>query len=111
MESRSKIDSRNRKESAAQLFIKHANLRYKYEDRHFSAEGYYVSIVGLNKAIIQKYIRDQENDDLMIDKTSVREHEDPFKGRQSDNCGWLNQRAFCGAAGSSPIRAHITGRV
>jgi len=40
-----------------------------------------VSTVGLNKATIQKYIREQENDYLMLDKNSVKEYEDPFKGR------------------------------
>lgn len=63
------------------IFDKHANLKYKYGNRHFWAKGYYVSTVGLNKATIQKYIREQENDDLMNDKTSVKEYEDHFKGR------------------------------
>ena len=63
------------------IFDKHANLKYKYGNRHFWAKGYYVSTVGLNKATIEKYIREQQNDDLMNDKTSVKEHEDPFKGR------------------------------
>ena len=63
------------------IFDKHANLKYKYGNRHFWAKGYYVSTVGLNKATIQKYIREQENDDLMKDKLSVKEYEDPFKGR------------------------------
>lgn len=37
--------------------------------------------VGLNKATIEKYIREQENDDMMSDKNSIKEFEDPFKGR------------------------------
>jgi putative transposase len=67
--------------SSLMIFDKHANLKYKYGNRHFWAKGYYVSTVGLNKATIQKYIRDQENDDMMLDKNSVKEYEDPFKGR------------------------------
>ncbi|MCL5036292.1 MAG: transposase, partial [Chloroflexi bacterium] len=67
--------------SSLMIFDRHANLKYKYGNRHFWSKGYYVSTVGLNKATIQKYIRDQENDDLMLDKTSVKEYEDPFKGR------------------------------
>ena len=67
--------------SSLMIFDKHANLKYKYGNRHFWAKGYYVSTVGLNKATIEKYIREQQNDDLMNDKTSVKEHEDPFKGR------------------------------
>jgi len=39
-----------------------------------------VSTVGLNEATIQKYIQGQEKHDLAIDKLSVKEYEDPFKG-------------------------------
>ncbi|REH81877.1 IS200/IS605 family transposase, partial [Staphylococcus felis] len=41
---------------------------------------YYVSTVGLNEATIKKYIQNQEKHDKGIDKLSVREYEDPFKG-------------------------------
>ena len=34
--------------SALMIFDKHANLKYKFGNRHFWAEGYYVSTVGLN---------------------------------------------------------------
>ena len=40
-----------------------------------------MSTVGLNKATIQKYIREQENEDKMSDNMTVKEYEDPFKGR------------------------------
>lgn len=42
--------------SALMIFDQHANLKYKFENRHFWAEGYYVSTVGLNEATIRKYI-------------------------------------------------------
>lgn len=48
--------------------------------RNFGSEGYYVSTVGLNEATIAKYIREQEKNDIAIDKLSVKEYEDPFKG-------------------------------
>ena len=51
-----------------------------YTNRHFWAEGYYVSTVGLNEATIRKYIQEQEKYDIAMDKLSVKEHEDPFKG-------------------------------
>ncbi len=60
------------------IFDKHANLKYKYGNRHFWSEGYYVSTVGLNETMIKKYI--QEQSDIMKDKLSVKEYEDPFKG-------------------------------
>ena len=40
------------------ISIKYANLKYKFGNRHFWAEGYYVSTVGLNEATIRKYIQD-----------------------------------------------------
>ena len=66
--------------SALMIFDKHANLNYKFGNRHFWSEGYYVSTVGLNEATIKKYIQDQEKYDIMQDKLSVKEYEDPFKG-------------------------------
>ena len=67
--------------SALMIFDRHANLKYKFGNRHFWSEGYYVSTVGLNEATIKKYIQDQEKYDIMQDKLSVKEYEDPFKGK------------------------------
>ena len=66
--------------SALMIFDRHANLKYKFGNRHFWSEGYFVSTVGLNEATIKKYIQDQEKYDIMHDKLSVKEYEDPFKG-------------------------------
>ena len=66
--------------SALMMFDKHANLKYKFGNRHFWSEGYYVSTVGLNEATVKKYIREQELHDQMKDKLSVKEYEGPFKG-------------------------------
>jgi putative transposase len=67
--------------SALMMFDRHANLKYKFGNRHFWSEGYYVSTVGLNEATIKKYIQEQEKADIMQDKLSVKEYEDPFKGQ------------------------------
>lgn len=64
---------------ALMIFDKHANLKYKFGNRHFWAEGYYVSTVGLNTATVQKYIKDQEKYYIALDKLSVKEYENPFK--------------------------------
>ena len=64
--------------SALMMFDRHANLKYKFGNRHFWAEGYYVTTVGLNEATIKKYIQDQEKADVALDKLSVKEYEDPF---------------------------------
>ena len=65
--------------SALMMFDKHANLKYKFGNRHFWAEGYYVSTVGLNEATIKKYIQEQEKHDIALDKLSVKEYENPFR--------------------------------
>ena len=66
--------------SALTMFDKHANLKYKFGNRYFGSEGYYVSTVGLNEATVRKYIREQELHDQMKDKLSVKEYENLFKG-------------------------------
>ncbi|WP_405045379.1 IS200/IS605 family transposase [Paucilactobacillus suebicus] len=70
-----------KRKSSLVFFDKHANLKYKFGNRHFWAEGYYVSTVGLNESTIRKYIRDQEVNDQAQDRLSVKEYEDPFRGR------------------------------
>ena len=62
--------------SALMIFDRHANLKYKFGNRHFWSEGYYVSTVGLNEATTKKYIQDQEKYDIMQDKLSVKEYEE-----------------------------------
>ena len=66
--------------SSLMIFDKHANLKYKFGNRKFGAEGYYVSTVGLNEATIKKYIQQQEKNDIIQDKLTTREYADPFKG-------------------------------
>ena len=66
--------------SAMMIFDRHSNLKYKYGTRHFWSTGYYVSTVGFNEATIRKYIREQETHDIMMDKISTKELENPFKG-------------------------------
>ena len=66
--------------SSLMIFDRHANLKYKFGNRKFWAEGYYVSTVGLNEATIKKYIQQQGKHDIMQDKLASREYQDPFKG-------------------------------
>ncbi len=64
--------------SALMIFERHANLKYRYGNRHFWCEGYYVSTVGLNEETIRKYIEEQEQRDQAMDRLSVKEYKDPF---------------------------------
>lgn len=66
--------------SSLMIFEKHANLKYKYGNRHFWAKGYYVSTVGLNAKVVEEYIRNQEKEDMVQDNLSTKEYVDPFKG-------------------------------
>lgn len=66
--------------SSLMIIERFANLKYKYGTRTFWAKGYYVSTVGINKQTIQKYIREQEDSDMMVDRISNKETNDPFKG-------------------------------
>ena len=65
--------------SSLMIFENHANLKYKFGNRKFWAEGYYVSTVGLNEATIVKYVQEQEKADISLDRLSVKEYEDPFE--------------------------------
>ena len=43
--------------SPLMIFERHANLKYKYGNRHFWCRGYYVDTVGKNAKKIEEYIR------------------------------------------------------
>jgi putative transposase len=66
--------------SAMMIFDRHSNLKYKFGNRHFWAEGYYVSTVGLNEKTIAKYIHEQDKHDQIMDRITTKELENPFKG-------------------------------
>lgn len=68
--------------STLMIFERHANLKYKYGNRHFWSEGYYVSTVGLNDQTVAKYIREQEGHDIAMDKLSVKEYQNPFEDKE-----------------------------
>ena len=68
--------------SSLMIFDRHANLKYKYGNRHFWCKGYYVDTVGRNKKIIEEYIRNQLQDDIACDQISLFEPVDPFTGKK-----------------------------
>ncbi len=69
--------------SSLMIFDRHANLKYKYGDRHFWARGYYVDKVGRNKKQIQEYIKHQLEEDKIADQMSLEEFVDPFTGSKN----------------------------
>ena len=64
--------------SSLMIFDRHANLKYKYGNRHFWCKGYYVDTVGKNKKAIAEYIRKQLQEDIANDQISIKEYVDPF---------------------------------
>ena len=66
--------------SSLMIFDRHANLKYKYGNRHFWCRGYYVDTVGRSAKIIQEYIKNQLQEDLVTDQISFKEYIDPFTG-------------------------------
>ena len=70
--------------SSLMIFDRHANLKYKYGNRHFWARGYYVDTVGGNKKAIQEYIQNQLKEDELADQLSIKEYFDPFTGEKVD---------------------------
>ena len=66
--------------SSLMIFDKHANLKYKYENRKFWCRGYYVDTVGKNSKAIGEYIRNQLKEDHIAEQLEL-ELEDPFTGK------------------------------
>lgn len=64
------------------IFDRHANLEYKYGNRHFWCRGYYVDTVGKNTKKIREYINNQLKEDWQADQISLSEYIDPFTGEQ-----------------------------
>lgn len=68
--------------SSLMIFDRHANLKYKYGNRHFWCRGYYVDTVGRNKKVIEEYIKSQLQEDIACDQISLKEYVDPFTGNK-----------------------------
>ena len=70
--------------SSLMIFDGHANLKYKYGNRKFWAEGYYVDTVGKNKKVIEEYIKKQLQEDIATDQIVMKEFVDPFTGEKNE---------------------------
>ncbi len=67
--------------SALMMFDKHANLKYKFGNRHFWCEGYYVSTVGLNEGD-DSHIRERgpRHRAGQVERRRVRSKRGAFRG-------------------------------
>ena len=68
--------------SSLMIFDRHANLKYKYGNRHLWCRGYYVDTVGRNEKAIREYVKNQLQEDIASDQISIQEYIDPFTGEQ-----------------------------
>ena len=68
--------------SSLMIFDRHAQMKYKYGNRHFWCRGYYVDTVGKNTAKIKEYISTQLQEDIAEDQISMKEYIDPFTGEK-----------------------------
>ena len=69
--------------SSLMIFDRHANLKYKYGNRHFWCRGYYVDTVGRNEKVIAEYVKNQLQEDIAEDQMSIKEFLDPFTGSKN----------------------------
>ena len=70
--------------SSLMIFDRHANLKYKYGNRHFWCQGYYVDTVGKNKKAIEEYIKKKLQEDIATDQISIKEYVDPFEKEEKE---------------------------
>ena len=69
--------------SSLMIFDRHANLKYKYGNRHFWCRGYFVDTVGKYETAIREYIDNQLKEDIMNDQLSLKEYMDTFTGSKN----------------------------
>lgn len=97
--------------SSLMIFEKHANLKYKYGNRHFWCRGYYVDTVGKNTAAIKAYIQNQIKEDLEYDQMTLVEYIDPFTGepvkKTRNKTFWRGSRK---SKQTSKLRKGLAGR-
>jgi len=85
--------------SSLMIFDRHAHLKYRYGNRKFWCKGFYVDTVGRNKKVIEEYIRNQIQDDIVADQLSMEEFIDPFTGQEVKRKNKKNRRNPLGLAG------------
>lgn len=62
------------------LLDRHADLKYKYGNRHLWVRGCYMDTVGRNKRQIQGHMKHQLKEYRIADQMSLKEYIDPFTG-------------------------------
>ncbi|MBM0767868.1 IS200/IS605 family transposase [Staphylococcus epidermidis] len=68
--------------SSLMIFDRHANLKYRYGNRKFWCKGFYVDTVGRNKKVIENYIRNQLQEDIVADQISMEKYKIPLQEKK-----------------------------
>ncbi|EGQ0303508.1 IS200/IS605 family transposase [Staphylococcus pseudintermedius] len=69
--------------SSLMIFDRHVHLKYRYGDRKFWCKGFYVDTVVRNKKVIEEYIRNQLQEDIVAEKRTMMEYIDSFTGEEN----------------------------
>ena len=81
------------------IFDRHANLKYKYGNRHFWCRGYYVNTAGADTRAITAYIQKQLAEDQAMEQLTFKEYIDPFTGSKNEqaqnNQRVKNSESYC----------------
>ena len=88
--------------SALIIFDRHANLKYKYGNRHFWCRGYFVDSVGKNEKKIREYIRNQLEEDYMVlcqEIVQDKKRKFYYPARTSFSLDWLARYNFSNSLG------------
>ena len=70
--------------SSLMIFDRHANLKYKYGNRHFWCRGYYVNTAGTDTRAITAYIQNQLAEDQAMEQLTFKEYIDLFTGSKNE---------------------------
>lgn len=60
------------------IIDRHAHLKYRYGNSKFGCTGFYVGIVGRIKKVIENYIRNQLQEDIVAKQLTLVEYIDPL---------------------------------
>ena len=73
-----------KEKSSLIIFDHHANLKYKYGDRHFWCRDYYVNTAGADTRTITAYIQNQLAEDQALEQLTLKEYIAPFTGSKNE---------------------------
>ncbi len=65
------------------IFDRPAHLKYRYGNRKIWCKGFYIDTVERNKKVIENYIRNQLQADIVAEQLTLVEYIDTFTGEEN----------------------------